>query len=167
MPDEDRIFLGHLTATVDVSLVRPANTTAYAAGDVVGTALTHVLNLANMARTAGKGGMIMSALLIDSAAQATKPSLELWIFDTAPVAQADNVAFAPTDAEMKRLVAIIPLTSFYVGGANGAMPGAAQSQPFKCLSSTKDLYGCLVVRNAYTPVSDEEFTLRLTVLQDY
>lgn len=169
----DRIFLGHTTETIDASITRPATTPTYAAGDVIGTASSHVITFTDIARTAGKGGMIMSALLIDSANQATKPSLELWLFDTAPAAQADDAAFAPSDAEMERLVAIIPLTSAYVGaatvgaGGNSAIPAAAQSQPFVCAASVKDLYGCLVVRNGYTAISGEKFTIRLTVLQDY
>ena len=51
-------------------------------------------------------------------------------------------------------------------GANGNCICIADnlSIPIKTLSGANTLYGVLVARNAYTPVSGESFTVRLCVL---
>lgn len=180
----DRIFLGHTTAIVTQSITRPGDTTAYAAGDVIGTAASQILDFTDAARGQvtqngvtvggpGGSGMLSTALLIDSANQATPPSLELWLFTAAPAAQIDNAPFAVTDAEMANLVGIIPLAIARIGNVSAAAAGnlAIQSDvatlAFKCAPSTTHLYGILVVRNAYTPVANEVFTVKLSALQDY
>lgn len=163
----DRIFLGHTTAIVDASVTRPSNTTAYASGDVIGTATTAVLEFEDVARSNGGSGMIMTAVAIDSAAQGTQPSLELWLFTAALAVVADNEPFAPTDAEMLNLVSVITLSSAKVGGANLAIISDMVATPFKCAGGSANLYGYLVVRNAYTPIADEVFTVKLSSLQDY
>lgn len=169
----DRIFLGHTTGVIQASVTRPNDTTPYTSGDVIGTSVTAALELEDVARSNGGSGMIMSALVIDSANQATQPSLELWLF-TAPLAVvADNAPFAPTDAEMLTLVGVITLSSAKVGnatvgaGGNLAIVSDVVATPFKCGGGTTNLYGYLVVRNGYTPVADETFTVTLTSLQDY
>lgn len=169
----DRIFLGHTTAIVQASVQRPSNTTAYTSGDVIGTAVSAALLFEDVARSAGGSGMIMSAVAIDSANQSTQPSLELWLFTAALAVIADNAAFAPTDAEMATLVGVITLSSVKVGNAaagaagNLAIISDVVATPFKCAGGSADLYGYLVVRNGYTPVADESFTVKLTSLQDY
>lgn len=169
----DKIFLGHTTARIKASVTRPSNANAYAAGDVIGTAASDVIAFPNLARSNGGAGMIINAVVVDSASQATKPSLELWLFTVAPAAVADNAAFAPTDAELENLVGVIDLTSVRVGnatvgaGGNSVLPSAVSTLPFKCEAGSTTLYGVLVVRNAYTPVADEKFTVILNALQDY
>jgi hypothetical protein len=159
-----------VTTIVSASYTRPADTTAYGAGDVVAnsTSAATVLTFSNIARGPGLGGVIQHALLIDSAAQSTKPDLELWLFDTAPTMQNDNAAWNPSDAELEALIGRIDfaLGSFKTAGANGATQAANISVPFQCTAAVQAIYGVLVVRNAYTPVSAEKFTIRLHALQD-
>lgn len=173
MTAPDRIYLGHTTEISLAAVIRPSNATPYTAGDVIGTAVTAVLEFADVARSAGGSGMIMTALAIDSANKATQPSIELWLF-TAPLAVVvDNAPFIPTDAEMLTLVGIITLSSAKVGNAgvdgagNLAILSDVVATPFQCAGGNTSLYGYLVVRNAYTPVADETFTVKLTALQDY
>jgi hypothetical protein len=164
---------GGMADVIAASVTRPANTTPYASGDVIGTAATHVLTFEDMARRVGLTGVIIDVLIIDSANQAAKANLELWLFDTPPAAQVDNVAFAPSDAEMETLIGIVDVNATpYVGnpasGADGSCVYTALTQnlPFKCGAASTDLYGVLVHRDSYTPVSAEKFTVRLKVLQD-
>jgi hypothetical protein len=170
----DRIFLGHTTAVVRQSVTRPANATVYAAGEVIGTAVTAELLLDAIARSAGGKGMIADVTVIDSANQATKPSLELWLFKSPVVAVADNAAWAPTDAELANLVGIITIATSFVGtatvgdGGNCILkPSVPPMLPFECGVNDDALYGYLIVRNAYTPVSGEVFTVIVSALQDY
>jgi hypothetical protein len=80
--------------------------------------------------------------------------------------------FTPTDAECATLVAVIPLVANYVGDAQAGASGNAvyaspeMIRPFTCGVSSDDLFGLLVVRNAYTPVAQEAFTVRLRVVQN-
>lgn len=154
---------------LSASVTRPADTTAYADGDVIGTATNHVLTFENaIDETGGDGADILAvvkAWVIDSAKQSTLPSLELWLFTAAPAAQADNAAFGVTDAElMAGFVGIFPLSTSYVGKASDNCIFESDEQAIQCQLSGNDLYGVLVVRNAYTPISAEQFKVLLTVL---
>lgn len=171
---EARVVAGGYQARITATKTRPSDTTAYAAGDVLnesdsaGTGWT----FSSCARLNGGSGIIQGATLIDSANQTTKGSFELWLFRNAPAADNDNAVFTPTDAELLDVVAVIPFSTVYVGdatsGANGNCVHLSQpvSIPFVCDSDDTALYGVLVVRNAYTPVSAEVITINLKMLQD-
>lgn len=172
----DRLFLGHTTGIPRASITRPSNTTAYTAGDVIGTAALSMLTLDAMARSAGGKGMIADLYVIDSANQATKPTLEVWLFKAAleGAAVVDNAAFAPTDADLANLVGVVTLDTSFVGNATAGAggncvlrPSIPPLLPFACAANSDDLHAYIVVRNAYTPVADEIFTIVAGVLQDY
>lgn len=166
-------LMKRLTATIQ----RPNNTTAYAAGDVISAVTSNDYHQLSGA-VRGKGaqsGRIKAASVVVNANQGTKPDLELWIFGSSIAEVADNSAFAPTDAEILTLLTIIafPVASFKVGlSGAGAAGNIAQFQsqldiPFR-LGSGSDgtLHAQLVVRNAYTPIADEQFTVNLDVELD-
>lgn len=161
---------------VSDSFTRPADTTAYTAGDAISnaTGTTHTyLTFSDCAAAVGGGGTVISGVLASSANQGTKLDAELWLFHTAPTAMEDNAAFDPTDAEMLTVVGIIEFgtSDWYVGNAGAGATGNAVALgstgvfPFVCQSTSKDLYGLLVARNAYTPVSGEVLTVTLQVQQ--
>lgn len=167
--------------TPQAKFTRPADTAIYAAGDVIADS-TSAPNIMTFTRSAledgsaggqAAGGIIQEAILTTSANQATKPDLELWLFDTTVVMDNDNAVFTPTDAEMLTLVTVIafPSTSFKVGDATVGAGGNAACDvqnigvPFNIVGTNNTaLFGILVVRNAYTPVSGEVFAIRLKVL---
>lgn len=161
-------------STVQASYTRPADTTAYTGGDVVAdsTSAATILTFAALTKDMNGGAIIQEALLIDSANQSTKPDLELWLFDTTFAIQNDNAAWAPTDAQLEGLVGVIPFSSssFKSGdatsgaGGNCACDVQGLGMPVNTKGGKVDLFGVLVVRNAYTPVSAEKFTIRLKVL---
>lgn len=158
---------GHTTST---SVTRPANTTAYTAGDVVGDG--SVLTFAHAAARPGEPGVIQQAIITSSAYVATAPDLELWLFDTTVTADADNAAFTPTDAELSTLVGIIDFATanWAIGDATAGVGGnhvcvaANLGIPFNPAIGAGDLFGVLVVRNAYVPISAEVFNVRLQIL---
>lgn len=157
---------------VEASFTRPSDTTAYAANDVAGpTAGAAVITFSNCARANGRGGVIVGATLHDSANQSTKPVMELMLFDTTFTPDADNAAFTPTDAEMETWIGSIAYGPSSIGDAtagasgNAAFSLAPLAIPFVCGASSRDLFGALIVRQAYTPVSAEVFKIRLWVLQ--
>lgn len=166
--------VGGRTTIVDASFSRPANTTAYAAGDAVSDDASSptTLEFANVGRINGGTGLIVGAKLIDSANQSTLPNFELWVFDTEPTAMEDNAAFDPTDAEAADVVGIVQFSTNFIGdetsgaGGNVVFQSDQLNFPFECGAASTSLWGQLVARNAYTPVSAETFTIRLDVVQD-
>lgn len=161
---------------VEATVTRPANTTAYAAGDVVGDGTEIVFS--NAVTKAGAAGYILGASIDRTGNETTEPDLELWIFTAAPADKADNAAFAPTDAEIQTVVGVVSFAtdSWYdgtagTGGTTFAMgtilSGSDLAVPplFEAASGDKDLYGVMVVRNAYTPISAEVFHIKLYVGQ--
>lgn len=150
------------------SYTRPADTTAYTAGDALSdsTSAPSVLTFKNAVRDGS--AILEAAICMDSVAAGTKPDLELWLFHTAPTPVNDNAAFAISDAEILNLVAIVPfaVATFQASSNNCAcqktglaipVHGALRDKARK----TVDLYGMVVVRNAYTPASGEVFNFSL------
>lgn len=169
-----RLNVGGVTIFASDAFTRPADTTAYTIADQV-AATTTAANNRNLefivARVPGGSGIISSAILIDSTSESTKPYFDLLLFDSPVTNVADNAAAAPTDAEVERaipngVISFDGVNYFKVAGANGVIPAGNLNIPFVCREGTTKLYGILVARNAYTPISSEKFTARLGVLQD-
>ena len=160
--------------TSKATFTRPSDTTAYAAGDVVcnSTSAPVIMTFANAVSSAHASSILQQALLIDSGNETTKLDCELWLFDTTVVMDNDNAAFTPTDAEMLTLVAVIPFSSSaWKQGTAGTGGNCANDQqnlgiPINVADGTQNtsLYGILVARNAYTPISAEVFTFKLKFL---
>lgn len=156
--------------TTQVSATRPANITAYTAGDVMGDGTTLVFN--NTSFGEFDSGIIQQAIISSSAYVATPPDAELWLFDTTVAAVADNAAFTLTDAELATLVGIVQFetANWKVGlataGVGGNMCCVAGNLgiPFNTKKGLNHLFGILVVRNAYVPISGEVFSVRLQIL---
>lgn len=152
--------------TVSRSLTRPANTTTYAAGDVVGSLLT----FDGLPILQNEGGLIESAVFIDGAYVAVAPDLELFLFSaTLSDLDADNAPWTPTDAQLATLVGVIPFAgvTFKIGDATAGVGGnqACVVNSLGIAFKGDVLYGVLVVRNAYVPVSGEVFTVVLSVIR--
>lgn len=157
-----------LVSQLQATITRPADTTTYSIGDVVGAA---AITFTPTGNGIGVGGEIKAAACISSANATTKPDLQLWLFSSpVPSVTADNAAFAPTDAEMVNFIGRIdfPVASFKAANAGSAAAGNAA-----CVSSgfvlpvPGFLYGVMVVQNAYVPVSAEVFTINFNVLRSY
>jgi hypothetical protein len=172
---EDATGLGGITKTITSSITRPANSTAYATGQVVGTAITGIITIANAARLKAGSGVVIGLTLLDEANQTTKGDFDIFLFDTAPAAQVDQAAFAPSNSEMEACLGVIQFTGTGARIAN-AGAGAAGNviypsnmtnyTTFVCGAGAKDIYAVIVARSAYIPVSGEKFTIRSRVQQD-
>ena len=96
------------------------------------------------------------------------------MFSAEPAAiDADNAAWTPTDADFDNLITIVnfPSANWRNGdatsgaGGNAVCPVSAIAVPIPRDRTLNVLaYGVLVARNAYVPVSDEEFTIRLGLI---
>ncbi len=149
----------------EASATRPADTTAYTAGDVVGATVGNAMEFGLGSNAIG---IVRSAVLIDSAAEATKPDLDLFLFDTEPTIAADNSAFALTDAQLERCIGVIQFagTNFRAGATGNGVINATAFGEFAFHAPDKKLYGVLVARNAYVPIDSEKFTVRIGILTE-
>ena len=155
---------------------RPNNVTPYAIGDVIDDIGSGgIQTIFPAARGAGGSGRITDGIMISFANQATTPQINLWLFDTAVAShEADNVAFTPTDDDLRNLVGVVQFVTAIVGdagsGADGNLvaPAARTFLPvgFQCIAGSKNLHATFVLANAYTPVALEKFFIRLSIEQD-
>ena len=157
----------------DYRFQRPANATQYTAGDVISDNATNsTIPVFVAARFPGGGGIVHSVALIDSADEATNLSADLFLFNRFPnTVAADNAAYAPTDTDLESAIGAISLDgtsagNFKAGNANAIIQTTSVGLVFQCSSDSQLLYGVLVARNAYTPISIEVFKIRLGILQD-
>ena len=166
--------------TQQYSITRPANVTAYVAGQVLAdsTSAASIFKVPFLCANPSQGTILQELVVTSSANQTTKPDLEMWLFDGGTAAadvdktaENDAASFAPTDAEMLRLITVIqiPTGTWKAGnGTAGAGGNAANvlsnlSIPInvaRIANSTRSIYPIIVVRNAYTPVSGEVFQFR-------
>lgn len=163
------------TKRVIATMTRPTNTTQYAAGDQVAdsTSAPTAITFEEVAPANGGSGMILDAVCIDSAyVAAALPNLRLYLFSGSPTPNNDNAAWAASDANALVLIGKIEFSSWEVTNAGAGAAGNCASfksginLPFKCGSTVNDIYGLLVERSTYTPVSGEAWTINLGILQD-
>lgn len=120
-------------------------TTAYTAGDQVGTTFT----LANAAQTTGGSGYITGITLTDAAD--IIGAYDVVFFDSAPAnaLAGDNVAFAMNDADLTKIVGIATLTGAYDIGNNRVAQAVNLAMPYTCSGGTS-LVAALITRSSHT-----------------
>lgn len=160
---------------VQANFTRPNDTNIYAATDVVTTSTSApaIIEIPGIVKGDGESTILLSATLISSASQATKLSARLWLFDTTITMDNDNAAFTPTDAEMRTVLGVIafPDTAWVSGDATSGAGGNALCQaqglwlPITTAARTgNSIFAVLEARNAYTPVAQERFDIRLGLM---
>lgn len=164
---------GPKAATVQATFTRPANTTAYAIGDVVGADPAANMEFAGCARLKGGGARLLGVTLHKSTKTTTDADFDLYIFDAAPTAIADNAEWLPSDAEARTIVACIRFANAdaaQTGGSTNATGAVWQKSvpalPVVCASTSTTLYGALVARAAHVPASAEVFAVTLHLDRD-
>lgn len=171
----DGLFVVGRVVTRQVTFARPNDTTTYTAGDVVAdsASLPTTMVFKDMVPAAGASGCIQQATIAIAAnVAALQPDLQLYLYDSPFTLQGDNVAFAATNAQIATLVAVISfpvaamvVTNAGVGNAGNIICNAQGLViPFNTTNSDRNLYGHLVVRNAYVPVAVTTFATRLNVV---
>jgi hypothetical protein len=141
------------TITVDTALT--VATSAYTAADVVGGLIT--LNVGSP----GGGGVVRSVILVDDAAQ-SEP-YKLYLFDTKPSVIADDAAFAPTVADLKKLVGIIDIVAGDYVTLNGNVIALRTGLSIDYVCSVGNLYAYLVAVDTPDYAAATDLTLRVTV----
>lgn len=156
------------------SFTRPANTTAYATGQLVANAVA-AGSVVPMQFSLDNGFpmgqfRLTRARLVKSGPSITNATFRLHLFQALPALTAgDGVALASTGA-LAWLGNIDVTTMFaFNDGAAGFGAAAAGSEMFvrEAPGNGINIYGLLVALGAYTPISGEIFTVTLEPLEAY
>lgn len=163
--------------SASVSVTRPANITAYSAGQIVNHATSGDAPLAFTGATRVPGGnsILIGAKLSLKTNYATPPTFQLLLFTSAPV-NTNNSATGPNDAQVLGLTsadtdALIPGGLIAMGtptvvdataSPNGALVYMPVFNPLGvALPSGSTVYGLLVVTSAFIPVSTAVYAITL------
>lgn len=154
--------------TSGVSFNRPADTTAYTAGDLVANSTTagSVTALTIPAARANDiPAEIIQATLKKSGTTPTNAIFRVHFFGASPgVANGDNGVFTPSTFALYFGAIDVTLglpSSVGCVGIGVATQGA--TVPFVPASGTQNIFALIECRAAYTPVSGETFTLEVGV----
>lgn len=143
------------------SFTRPADITAYTAGDVInGSTSATVLGFVE----AGAGGTIGGVSVVMG--ETDTSNLKLLVFDTEPTNFADNAALSLVAADVDKLVGIwdfanadkVSIGTDLEYYSQGSLP-----QGLKYTSDNGKLYALLVTMTAYTPASEAVFSISLHI----
>lgn len=149
---------------------RPADTTAYASGDLVAnsTAAGSVVPLVfDVGRETKKGVIITKARVRKSGTGVTGAAFYLHLYRRQPtVTNGDNGAFLSNEADdYLGCFSIASMMAFSDGAAgNGAALVGSCMLAKPVVGNT--LYGLLEARGAYTPANGETFDVGLELMQD-
>jgi hypothetical protein len=171
-PASDATFsTGGYVANPSASFTRPADTTAYAVGDLVANSTTAdsvVAPALTVARVAAGSAMIRRLKLHKSGTSVTNASFRVHLFRSPPetVTNGDNGAFSVSGAGDYLGAWDVTIDRAFTDGAAGfGTPVKGNDQSIKLASGT-DIRALIEARAAYTPASEEVFTVSLDCLQN-
>lgn len=151
--------------TVPASFTRPADTTAYASGDLVANSTTagSVVPLTvSAANLAGGEAAVRRVRLMKSGTGVTNAAFRVHLYRESPVpANGDNGAWSTDEAGWLGAVDVT-IDKAFTDGAVGVAAAAAGAEI--AFDRATALYALIEARGAYTPASGEVFTLEAEVL---
>lgn len=150
------------------TFTRPADTTQYAAGDLIANSATaaSVVPLSWGLNGGGRWGTIRAARLYKSNKTVTAASFRLHLFTASPgvPTNGDNGAIVVASAaDYIGSIAADMSSSGFAGGTTGAFQRATAAINFCVPSLTGKLFGLIEAVGTYTPASAETFTATLEI----
>lgn len=164
---------GEMGDPVSAVFVRPLNTTAYTAGDVVSNDATTTapMSFAGMARVnAGKGYIVGARLWTNKKSITPRFRVHVFNVNNATIS-GDNLPGRTLYADIGKRVCSFDLAAMSTPAdtTNSDMSGATDMTlriPFKCAAASTTLYAVLEALDAFTPDSGQSFTLVLITDQN-
>lgn len=142
-----------------VTAIPVVSTTAYTAGDVVGTKLT----LANASRVAAGSGIVQALMLHSKGALTGSFDVLLFSADPTNSTFTDNAALALNVADFDKLVGVVHITDWTSLGTPSLGQALALGLPFKLAASTS-LFAVIVARGTPTLGSTSALTLTARII---
>ena len=161
---EENVYDPRLVASVfsTSGFTRPANTTAYAAKDVMTDGVKKAMEFPNLSPVPGAAIDILNAIMISSNPAASPGAFELLLFDSPQDLAADNSAYSPSNSDIRELVGVIGFDSYNVNAVSAVYSMATFGHLYVRLApGSTSLYGVLVAMSAYSPISVENFHIKL------
>lgn len=157
-------------ANPSASFTRPADTTAYAIGDLIANSTTAgsvVPMQFTVAREAAGSFMIRRVKLAKSNAGALNAQLRLHLYSAAPTpANGDNGAFSTSGAATYLGAFDATLDRAFTDGVVGFGVPVNGSDIVVKLAAGQVVFGLIEARSAFTPASASTITATLEVLQN-
>ena len=141
------------------TLTRPADTTAYASGDIVANSTTAgsvvPITLANVCNGPGQSAQIRRVRLRTSSTSVTNASFRVHLFTSSPtVSSGDNAAIVIATGAASYIGQVdVTVGQTFTDGAFGAATTEIN------LYGTSTVYALLEARGVYTPTSAGTFTV--------
>ena len=150
------------------NFTRPADTTAYAFGDLVANSTTAgsvtPLTIA-AARANDQPGQIIAGTLRKSGTGVTNPFFRVHLYRVSPtVTNGDNGAFSTPIANWLGCMDVTVAQVGTDGCIGNCVPFGLPSIPFLPATGTQNVFALIEARGAYAPANAEVFTLELDVL---
>ena len=97
-----------------------------------------------------------------------KDAMELWLFDTAPAAIADNAPFVVSAADLETCLGVVAIAAadFKDEATKAVATLKNVGLPYKLPVGSSDLIGYLVTRGTPTYTGTDNLSIRLGILQD-
>lgn len=157
-------------ANPSASFTRPADTTAYASGDLIANSTTAgsvVPMQFTVAREAAGSFMIRRVKIATTNASALNTQKRLHLYSAAPTpANGDNGAFSTSGRSTYLGAFDVTIDRAFTDGACGFGVPVTGSDIVVKLAAGQIIYGLLEARSAITPVSAGTITTTLEVLQN-
>lgn len=147
-----------------VTFTRPADTTAYASGDLVANSTTAgsvvPVTISNATSGPGYAGVIKRIRVRKSGASATNATFRVHLFTSAPtVTSGDNAAIVMSVGSANYI------GQYDIASMQTFTDGAAGFIAADTAIRSVTLYALLEARGAYTPANAEAFTISIEVAQ--
>jgi hypothetical protein len=173
----NELTVGGHSAVATGTITRPADTTAYASGDLIANSTTAASVTAvalTMARIAAGTGMIRRVRLsTNKTGLAGTEAFRVHFFKNNPaassgIANGDNGAFSVNGIAAVHIGLVdITLDRVFRDGSKGiGVPAAGSEIIFDAAAASQAIYALLEARGAYTPASGEIFTIAAEIIQD-
>jgi len=149
-----------------ITFTRPANTTAYTAGDVIGSAASAIHELTGAASSSSFVFVQSIQLLInDTTVPSGMAGFRVHLYSAAPTAILDNAAYTFTTSDAAAWQDSYDLGTPAVRGSMLRVQAYYQGGIMKLQPASSSLYAVLETLGAYTPASGTAYTLRVKVLE--
>lgn len=152
---------------VGVEFTRPADVSAYSAGDVVSQDTTTTVPLAftEFARVQGHSLYLVGARAVTDK-QSITPHLRLHLYNELPTfVSGDNVLMKRRYSDEAAYLGFVDLPAMSSTTGAGVNESSAQDMtlrhPVKMAAGTKSLWVVVETLDAFTPASNQKFTIRL------
>lgn len=149
-----------------VSFNRPDNTTAYAAGDVVGSATSAIHTLASVGPS---GGFVlvqsMELLIANASIPSGMAAFRVHLYNSSPTAILDNAAFDLVSGERAGYLGFIDLPAPQDLGSTLYAQADYSGRLIKLASASTNLFAEIETRGAYTPAALTTYELRMSAME--